>query len=140
MLEVTSSTTDTVRAMEHCDISLRISSFEGENVSTVVSQLRTDISRLTFLNKLPRDIVPELLEMFQSSSVPFFNGVPCILFFEGENMFTVVSQLCTAISRLTVLDKLPRDIVAKLLEVLQSSSVHLFNDVFRFCDLQRKID
>ena len=75
MLEVTSSTTDAVRAMEHRVTSLRISSFEGENVSTVVSQLRSAISRLTFLNKLPHDIVPKLLEVFQSSSVPLFNDV-----------------------------------------------------------------
>ena len=68
MLEVTSSTTDDVRAMEHRVTSLRISSF-------VVSQLRSAISCPTFLNKLPHDIVPKLLEVFQSSSVPLFNDV-----------------------------------------------------------------
>ena len=62
-----------------------------------------------------------------------------ITFFEGENTPTVVSQLRSAISRLTFLKELPREIVLKLLDVFQSSSVPHFNDVFRFCDLQYKI-
>ena len=70
-----SSTTDAVRAIKHRVTTLCISSFEGKNVSTVVSQFRSAISRLTFLNKFPHHTVPKLLEVFQSSSVPLFNDV-----------------------------------------------------------------
>ena len=75
MEEITSSTIDAVRAMEHRVISLKLTDFQGENVSTVISQLRSAISRSTFLGKLPHDIVPKLLDVFQSSSVPAFNDV-----------------------------------------------------------------
>ena len=75
MEEITSSTTDAVRTMERRVTSLKLTDFQGENVSTVVSQLRSAISRLTFLGKLPHDIVPKLLDVFQSSSVPAFNDV-----------------------------------------------------------------
>ena len=75
MEEITSSNTDAVRAMENRVTSLKLTDFHGENVSTVVSQLRSAISRLTFLGKLPHDIVPKLLDVFQSNSVPAFNDV-----------------------------------------------------------------
>ena len=51
--------------------------------------------------------------------------------FEGENVFTSVSQLRTSISRLTLLKKLPADIVKRLLLIFQKKSVSEFNDLFR---------
>ena len=75
MEKITSSTTDAVRAMEHRVTSLKLTDYQGENVSSVVSQVRSAISRLTFLGKLPHDIVPKLLDVFQSSSVIAFNDV-----------------------------------------------------------------
>ena len=60
--------------------------------------------------------------------------------FLGENVSTAVSQLRSAISRLSFLDKLSHDILHKLLDVFQSSSVPAFNDVFKFVSLQIKID
>ena len=59
MFEVTSSIIDDVCAMDHRVTSLRISSFEEKNVSIVVSQLHSAISHLSFLKKLPHDIVPK---------------------------------------------------------------------------------
>ena len=75
MEEITSSTTDAVRALERRVTSLKLTDFPGENVSTAVSQLRSAISRLSFLDKLPHDILHKLLDVFQSSSVPAFNDV-----------------------------------------------------------------
>ena len=75
MEEITSSNTDAVRAMENRVTSLKLTDFQWENMSNVVSQLRNTISRLTFLGKLPHDIVLKLLDVFQSSSVPAFNDV-----------------------------------------------------------------
>ena len=46
---------------------MSIKEFEGENVSISVSQLRTSISRLTLLKKLPADIVKRLLLIFQKN-------------------------------------------------------------------------
>ena len=51
MLEITSSTDDTIRTMEHRVTNLKITNFVGENVSTACSQLRSAITRLTFLDK-----------------------------------------------------------------------------------------
>ena len=61
--------------MKHRVFSLTITFFEGENTPTVVSQLRSAISRLTFLKELPHEIVLKLLDIFQSSSVPHFNDI-----------------------------------------------------------------
>ena len=47
--EITSFSEDVVAAMERRLTDISIKEFEGENVSTAVSQLRTSISRLTLL-------------------------------------------------------------------------------------------
>ena len=73
--EITSFSEDAVAAMERRLTDMSIKEFEGENVSTAVSQLRTSISRLTLLNKLPVDIVKRLLLIFQTSSVSEFNDL-----------------------------------------------------------------
>ena len=75
MLEITSSTDDAIRAMEHRVTSLKLTNFVGENVSTACSQLRSAITRLTFLNKLPPDLTLKLLSVFQTSSVRAFNDI-----------------------------------------------------------------
>ena len=63
MLEITSSTIDDVCVMKNRVTSLKITSFEGEKFSTVISQLYTAISRLAFLDKSPHVTVPKLLEV-----------------------------------------------------------------------------
>lgn len=52
MLEITSSTIDTVRTMEHRVTSLSITYFEEEKITIVVSQLRSSISRLIFFRMI----------------------------------------------------------------------------------------
>ena len=73
--EITSFSGDAVASMERRVTDMPIKEFEGENVSTAVSQLPTYISRLSFLNKLPVDIVKRLLLIFQTSSVSEFNNL-----------------------------------------------------------------
>ena len=67
--EIASFSEDAVAAMERRLTDMSIKELEGENVSTVVSQLRTSISRLTLFNKLPVDIVKCSLLIFQTSSI-----------------------------------------------------------------------
>ena len=55
-----------------------------------------------------------------------------------KSVSTSVSRLRTAIVRLSILDKIPSDIITKLLTIFQTSSVSDFNDIFRFLLLQRK--
>ena len=64
ILEITSSTNDAIRAMEHHVTSLKLTNCVGENVSTACSQLRSAITRLTFLDKLPIDLTLKLLYVF----------------------------------------------------------------------------
>ena len=47
---------------------------------------------------------------------------------QGENVDKVVSQLRGALVRLKAVDKIPYDLVEKLIEVFQTSSVVAFND------------
>ena len=75
MLEIRSSTKDDIRTMEHRLSSLKITSFQGENVSTTCSQIRSAITRLRFLKKLPSDLTAKLLTVFQTSSVAAFNDI-----------------------------------------------------------------
>ena len=75
MDKTTSSTTSTVRVMERRVTSLKLADFQGENVFTAISQIRSVISHLSFLDNLPHDIVPKLLDVFQSSSITTFNDV-----------------------------------------------------------------
>ena len=56
----------------------------------------------------------------------------------GENVSTTISRLRTAIVRLSLLDKLPSEIITKLITIFQTSSVPDFNDLFRLLLLQRK--
>ena len=58
--------------------------------------------------------------------------------FEGENVSAAVSQLRTSIFRLSLLNKLPVDIVKRLLLIFQTSSVSEFNDLFKMIALQRR--
>ena len=75
MLEITSSTEDAIRTMETRLSSLKITSFQGENVSTACSQIRSAITRLLFLKKLPSNLTAKLLTVFQTSSVAAFNDI-----------------------------------------------------------------
>ena len=75
MDKTTSSTTGTVRVMERRATSLKLVDFQGKNVSIAISQIRSVISHLSFLDNLPHDIVPKLLDVFHSSSITTFNDV-----------------------------------------------------------------
>ena len=59
--------------------------------------------------------------------------------FPGEKIPTAVSQLQSAIQRLTFLKKLPMDLERKLLTTFQSTSVDEFNNIFNLLDLQEKL-
>ena len=59
--------------------------------------------------------------------------------FPGEKIPTAVSQLRSAIQRLTFLKKLPMDLERKLLTTFQSTSVDEFNNIFNLLDLQEKL-
>ena len=75
MLEITSSTEDTIRAMETRLSSLKISSFQGENISTVCSKIRSAVARLQIEMKLPSDLNLKILTVFKTSSVFTFNVI-----------------------------------------------------------------
>ena len=49
---------------------------------------------------------------------------------EGENILTITSLLTGAIDRLTIVNKLPPDLIDKLLTIFQTSSVKEFNSIF----------
>jgi len=52
---------------------MKINKFEGENVMTVVSYLRGAIACLQNVQKLPHDIVSQVCDILQTSSVEEFN-------------------------------------------------------------------
>lgn len=52
---------------------LKISDFQGENVSRVVSLLRGTYKHLRFIKKVPEDFNNQVLKILQTSSVPKFN-------------------------------------------------------------------
>ena len=82
VLEITSSTEDAIRTMETRLPSLEITSFQGENVSTACSQIRSVITRLQVLKKLPSDLTTKLLTDFQTSSVAAIH----VYFGENDNL------------------------------------------------------
>ena len=53
----------------------RISSLQGENVSTAVSMLKANCESLYHIKRLPSDIEVRLLRVYQTTSVPEFNSV-----------------------------------------------------------------
>lgn len=55
--------------MERRITSLKLTDFQEENASTAISQLRAVSSYLSFLYKLPHDIVLKLIDGIQSNSV-----------------------------------------------------------------------
>ena len=82
VLVITSSTDDAIRTMENSIPSLKITSFQGESVSTDCSQIRSVITRLRFLKKLPSDLTAKLLTVFQTSSVAAIH----VYFGENNNL------------------------------------------------------
>ena len=59
---------------------------------------------------------------------------------EGENVLNVVSLVRKAVDRLTLVNKLPDDIVDKLFDIFTTSSVKDFNSLFSAMKIQRRID
>ena len=54
---------------------MKINTVQGENISNVVSQMRSALIRLKTTNNVHSDIVPKLLEVFQTTSVDSFNAI-----------------------------------------------------------------
>lgn len=59
---------------------------------------------------------------------------------EGENISKAVSQLRSAILRLKTAGKTPSDIIDKLLDIFQTSSVQEFNELFKGMKLKILLD
>ena len=62
---------------------------------------------------------------------------------EGENVLNVLNVVSLgrkAVERLTLVQKLPDDVVDKLLDIFQTSSVKDFNAIFSGIKLQKRID
>jgi len=72
---ITSLSEEAVRSLIEEMKTIKISEEPGENVAKIVSKLRGGISRLRNLNKLPQDVLKQLIRIFQTSSVPNFNGL-----------------------------------------------------------------
>ena len=72
---LTSTSEDAVRSLTEKIQNMKLSDFQGEDVDKAVSQLRGAIARLTIIEKIPADINQQLIEVFQTSSVPDFNLV-----------------------------------------------------------------
>ena len=59
---------------------------------------------------------------------------------EGENVGTAISQMRGALLRLKALDKEPNDIVDKILDTMQTSSVEKFNRFFENISFQLRLN
>ena len=59
---------------------------------------------------------------------------------EGENVLNIVSLVCKAVDRLSLLHNLPDDTVDKLFGIFQISSVKELNSLFSTMKIQRRID
>ena len=59
---------------------------------------------------------------------------------EGENVLNIVSLVRKAVYSLTLVHKLPDDIVDKLFDIFQTSSIKEFNSMFSAMKIQRRID
>ena len=59
---------------------------------------------------------------------------------EGGNVLTVVSLVRKAVDRLSLVHKLPDDIVEQLFDIFQTTSVKDFNSLFSAMKIQRRID
>ena len=73
MKVITTMSEEGVRAMIDKIRLMKISDIQGENVAQAVSLLRGAIARLKNLNKLPQDILKQLITIFQTTSVEKFN-------------------------------------------------------------------
>lgn len=58
---------------------------------------------------------------------------------KGENVGTAISQMRGALVRLKALDKVPNDIVEKILDTMQTSSVDKFNRFFEAISFQLRL-
>jgi len=71
---ITSLSEEAVRSMTEEIRTMKISERgQGENITQVVSLLRGAIGRLRNLNKVPQDLLAQLVRLFQTTSVPQFN-------------------------------------------------------------------
>ena len=59
---------------------------------------------------------------------------------EGENVLNVVSLVRKAVERLELVHKLPDNILEKLLDIFQTSSIKDFNSLFAAMKMQKTID
>ena len=71
---IVSSTEAAVTAMTERIKNMKLTSFEGENVTTATGQLKMAVLRLDTINKLPSDINSQLLQVMQTSSVQAFTA------------------------------------------------------------------
>ena len=74
MKEIISSTEDAVLSMIDRVKHMKMSTFDGEDVSQVTGQLRMAIKRLEVLNKIPAEIEKHVITVLQTSSVSKFNN------------------------------------------------------------------
>ena len=74
MTVITSLSEEAVRSMTEEIRTMKISERgNGENITQIVSLLRGAIGRLRNLNKVPQDMLSQLVRLFQTTSVPKFN-------------------------------------------------------------------
>jgi len=96
---ITTITEEGVRALTAKVATMKINKYEGENVMTVVSYLRGAIACLQNVNKLPHDIVAQVCDIMQTSSVEEFNKyfeMAKIAIHLQMKTFTVEELLATA--------------------------------------------
>ena len=60
--------------------------------------------------------------------------------YQGKNVDTAMSHLRGALICLKVVRKVPEDIMEKLIEVFQMTSVSDFNDIFKVLKINMKLD
>jgi hypothetical protein len=74
LLQLVSNSEDAGRALLTRLENLSISDVPGENIEKAVSQIRGAIERLKHIKRLPEDLIPKLLKIFQTTSVDDFNA------------------------------------------------------------------
>lgn len=70
-----SSFTQVADSMIKSITNLKISSVKGEDVMKIVSLIRAGLTRLATINRIPPNMPPVVLRVYQTSSVPEFNEV-----------------------------------------------------------------
>ena len=74
MRRIISSTEDAVTAMTEKIKSMKVTSFDGEDISQVTGQLKMAIKRLDVLKKIPEDLEKNIISILQTTSSLEFNS------------------------------------------------------------------